>query len=116
MVGFLIAFKITIDMREITYEAKSQACNLCDALHRNIDDSFHSISFEIRKNGMIQVKVILTIYTVNYKEIIEDISTEFSALQESNCVLPFIVVLASADQNPLPHVVFRKRETMPREE
>lgn len=87
-------------------EVKYQACNLCDALHRNINDNFESVSFEILENGDIQYKVVLTKLTEQEKEYIDDLDVEFSALQERNCVLKPIVEIGN--NPPLRNIVYLK--------
>jgi hypothetical protein len=48
-------------MMEKSYRLKFHAGIICDALHRNIDDTFESVSFEIHSDGLVQVKIILDI-------------------------------------------------------
>lgn len=90
------------------YEIKLQASNLCDSLHRNIDDAFYSISFDFDKNNYIQVKIIMNGFIQKYKEEIEDISVEFSSLQKNDIVKPFIIVLKKENDTSLQHVVYRQ--------
>jgi hypothetical protein len=87
-------------------EVKYQTCNLCDALHRNINDNFESVSFEILDNGDIQTKVVLLELTGQEEDYIDDLIAEFSALQERNCVLKPIVEVK--DSLPLKNLVYRK--------
>ena len=89
-------------------EIKYQTCNLCDALHRNINDNFESVSFEILDNGDIQTKFILSELTEQEEEYIDDSIAEFAALQESNCVLKPIVELGSSTSPPLRNLVYQK--------
>lgn len=86
-------------------EIKYQACNLCDSLHRNINDNFRSVSFEILKNGNIQTKIILKKMTKQEKEYIDDLIAEFSAKQENDCVLKPIIAID--DSLPLKHIIFQ---------
>ena len=92
------------------YEIKLQACNLCDSLHRNINDAFDSVSFDIDENYDIQVKIVMNNSIEEYKEELEDISVEYSALQTTNNIKPFIVALATGDDSPLSNVVYRKKK------
>jgi hypothetical protein len=85
-------------------EIKYQACNLCDALHRNINDNFESISFEILDNGDIQTKIVLSELTEQEEEYIDDLIAEFSALQERDCVLEPIVEIGASP--PLRNIVY----------
>lgn len=87
-------------------EVKYQTCNLCDALHRNINDNFESVSFEILDNGDIQTKIVLMELTGQEEEYIDDLIAEFSALQERNCVLKPIVEIG--DSPPLKNIVYQK--------
>lgn len=86
-------------------EVKYQACNLCDALHRNINDNFISVSFEILPSGDIQTKIVLKRMSHEEETYIEDIAFEFSALQLRDCVLPPIVAIGT-DSAPLKHIVY----------
>jgi hypothetical protein len=90
----------------ITIEEKYQACKLCDALCRNINDNFKSVSFEILDNGYIQYKVVLMELTEQEQEYIDDLDVEFSAAQERNCVLKPIVEIG--DSPPLKNIVYYK--------
>jgi hypothetical protein len=65
---------------------KYQACNICNALLRNINDNFISVSFDFVKDGEILVKIVLEKRTKVEDAYIDDIITEFAALQKSNCV------------------------------
>lgn len=85
---------------------KYQSCNLCDALHRNINDNFKSVSFEIIDNGDIQIKIVLSELTEQEEEYIDDLIAEFSALQERDCVLKPIVEIG--DSPTLRHLVYKK--------
>lgn len=88
-------------------EVKYQACNLSDALHRNINDNFENVSFEILGNGDIQIKVILNKKTEIEDDYIEDISTEFSAKQQTNCVLKPLVEIGE-NRLPFKNIVYWK--------
>ncbi|MBI2273954.1 MAG: hypothetical protein HYU70_09175 [Bacteroidetes bacterium] len=91
----------------ISYELKFQFCNLSDALHRNVTDNFESVSFNITKDNFIQVQVVLKEKTSTDMEYIDDFIAEFSALQETDNVLPPIV--KEKDKNlPLKYVVFQQ--------
>jgi hypothetical protein len=87
-------------------EVKYQTCNLCDALHRNINDNFESVSFEILDNGDIQTKVVLLEFSGQEEDYIDDLIAEFSALQERDCVLKPIVEVK--DGLPLKNLVYKK--------
>lgn len=90
----------------ITIEEKYQSCNLCDALHRNINDNFESVSFEILNNGDIKIKIVLSKLTEQELEYIDDLTAEFEAVQEKNCVSELIVEIG--DSSPLKNVVYHK--------
>jgi hypothetical protein len=87
-------------------EVKYQACNLSDALCRNINDNFESVSFEIIDNGDIQTKIVLSELTEQEEEYIDDLIAEFSALQERNCILKPIVDIGNSP--PLQNIVYQK--------
>lgn len=89
------------------YEIKYQACNLCDALHRNINDNFIHISFDISESGDIQVKIALKKITPVEDDLIDDIIGEFSAKQLSNCVLAPIIKVGE-NIPPLKHVIYKQ--------
>lgn len=88
-------------------EIKYQACNLCDALHRNINDNFKSVSFEILRSGDIQIKIVLEKLTEAEENYIEDISAEFLAKQQRDCVLKPVVEVGT-NIPPLKHTVYQK--------
>jgi hypothetical protein len=77
-------------------EVKYQTCNLVDALCRNINDNFKSVSFEINNNRDIQIKIVLSELTEREEEYIDDLVTEFEAVQERNCVLQPIIVVGNS--------------------
>ena len=88
-------------------EIKFQACNLCYAMLRNINDNFESVSFTICDDGDIQVKIILTKKSVVEEGYIDDLIAEFTAKQEGDKVrVPDIVV--GKNHQPLDNLVFRK--------
>lgn len=90
----------------IEVEVRYQACNLCDAICRNINDNFESVSFEIIDNGDIQTKIVLSELTEQEKEYIDDLIAEFSAKQENDCVLKPIVDIGNSP--PLKNLVYQK--------
>ncbi len=90
----------------IEVEVRYQACNLCDAICRNINDNFESISFEIIDNGDIQIKIILSALTQQEEDYIDDLIAEFSAKQENDCVLKPIVDIGN--NSPLKNLVYQK--------
>lgn len=89
-------------------EIKYQTCNLCDALHRNINDNFISVSFEILDNGDIQTKFVLSELTEQEEEYIGDLTAEFEAKQESDRVLRPIVKIGLSNNLPLRNLVYQK--------
>lgn len=95
------------------YETKLQACNLCDALHRNINDDFQSVSFDFDDKNDIQVKIVMNKNIEQNNELFEDISVEFSAVQMTDCVESFLVTLAKDDNLPLKNVVYRQGTVSP---
>jgi hypothetical protein len=88
-------------------EVKYQACNLCNALCRNINDNFKSVSFEIFNNGDIHIKIILEKRTEIEDEYINDMSAEFEASQQTNFVTT-IEVEVKTDSPPLQNIVYQK--------
>lgn len=89
-------------------EIKYQTCNLCDALHRNINDNFESVSFDILSNGDIRTKFILYELREQEKEYIDDLTTEFEAKQERDCILKPIIEVATNNNMPLRYIVYQK--------
>ena len=90
-------------MKEI--EVMCQVCNLSDALCRNINDNFKSVSFELTDNGEIQTKIILHRLTEQEKEFIEDIMAEFTASQNYDCILKPIVEIGHS--TALKNIVYQ---------
>lgn len=95
-------------MTSESYEIKYQFCNLSNALHRNINDNFNSISFEIDTTGEIQVKIVLLNQTPVELDYIDDLMCEFSALQESD-IVKMAIVTVDSNSLPLENVVFARR-------
>lgn len=86
---------------------KFQACNICDAMLRNINDNFLSVSFEMLNGGDVQVKFILEKQTKVEDNYIDDLVAELAALQSSNCVrIPQVEV--GANKLPLKNIVYQK--------
>jgi hypothetical protein len=90
------------------YEVKFQYINLRDALIRNLNDNFISVSFEIIDGGDVQTQFILSAVTETEMGYIADIMAEFSLHQFKNTVLPPKIVLNSYTVF-LENVVFSKR-------
>lgn len=90
----------------IEEEVRYQACNLCEAICRNINDNFDSVSFEIIGNGDIQTKIVVSEFTEQEGEYIDDLIAEFSAKQENDCVLKPIVDIGNSP--PLKNLVYQK--------
>lgn len=87
-----------------------QKSNLADALVRNINDNFISVSFDVAKNGFIQIRIIVEEYTSVEEDYIEDIAGEFTASQESD-ILEDIEIVVNKDSRPLRHIVFNRNQT-----
>ena len=87
-------------------EVKYQACALNEALIRNINDNFESVSFEIIDNGDIQTKIVLFELTEQEEEYIDDFIAEFTAKQEKDCVLSPIIEVGGS--SPLKYIVYQK--------
>lgn len=90
-------------INEIIY----QTCNICNALLRNINDNFESVSFDFLINDEILVKVVLEKRTEVEDNYIEDLITEFAALQESNRVKKPQVEIGS-HHSTLRNLVYKK--------
>lgn len=90
----------------IEIEVRYQACNLCDAICRNINDNFESVSFELTDNGDIQTKIVLSELTEQEEEYIDDLIAEFSVKQKNDCVLKPIVEIGNSP--PLKNIVYQK--------
>lgn len=89
-------------------EVKYQACNLCDALHRNINDNFISVSFDVLRGGNLLVKIILAKRTTVEDDYIYDMSVEFSAAQQRDCVRKVQVEIGE-NHKPLRNLVYQRR-------
>jgi len=89
-------------------EVKYQTCALAEALIRNINDNFESVSFEILDNGDVQTKIVLFDLTEQEDEYVDDLMAEFSAKQENDCVLKPIVEIG--DSPPLKNLVYQKEK------
>jgi hypothetical protein len=94
-------------MIEVT-KVEYQTCNLSQAMIRNINDHFISVSFDFLKGGDINVRIILRQLTKNEENYIEDIMAEFSSSQKSNCVRS-PEVLVGEDMLPLKNLVYKQR-------
>jgi hypothetical protein len=86
-------------------EVKSQACALNEAMHRNINDNFKSVSFDFIDNGDIITKIVLSELTKKEEEYIDDLIAEFSAKQNNDCILKPIVEIG--DCPPLKYIVYQ---------
>ena len=93
-------------MNDNDYEVKYQACNLSDALHRNVNDNFESVSFRLLNDGHIDLRIVLKSRTYTEDEYIEDITVEFSALQSTNCVNR-AEILVGKNNYPLENIVYK---------
>ena len=93
-------------MIENNLEIKYQSCLLIDALHRNINDRFYSVSFEIY-GSEVQVKIILSKRTVIEDEYIDDLMAEFIARQDIKDIRKSIVDIGQKSI-PLANIVYQK--------
>lgn len=88
-------------------EVKYQTCNISNALLRNINDNFISVSFDFEGNNYLVVKVVLVKRTEKEDGYIEDMIAEFSALQESDSVRK-VLVEVGVEHFPLQNLVYQK--------
>ena len=93
-------------MIENNLEIKYQSCLLMDALHRNINDRFYSVSFEIY-GSEVQVKIILSKRTDVEDEYIDDLMAEFIARQDIKDIRKAIVDVGQKS-TPLANIVYQK--------
>ena len=84
---------------------KYHAGILCDSLHRNINDNFVSVSFEILRDGTIKIKIVLKSKTNIEIEYINDISAEFEAVQGIDN-LSEVEIVVDKYALPLVHIVY----------
>lgn len=91
------------DSNEIEY----QSCNISNAMLRNVNDNFISVSFDFLSNRDILIKVILEKKTVIEDNYIEDMITELAALQESDCVQKPLVEVG-CQHTPLQNLVYQQ--------
>lgn len=96
------------DINEIKY----QTCNLCNAMLRNVNDNFISVSFDFDWNNDILVKVILEKRTEIENSYIEDMISEFSASQQSDCVIKPQVEVGNK-HSPLLNIVYQQGLKLP---
>jgi len=92
------------------YEIKAQVCELADALCRNINDNFKSVSLEVYDNKKVLVRIILSKKTEVEMEYIEDLEFEFETQFENNARyndLIDIEVVLVGEKPPLPHIVYQ---------
>ncbi|HJD76635.1 MAG TPA: hypothetical protein K8W04_11370 [Bacteroides reticulotermitis] len=85
-----------------------QMSNLVAALVRNINDNFINISFDVAKNGCVQVRIILEEHTAIEEEYIEDIAGEFTASQKFD-ILEEVEIVVNKDIGPLRYIVFNRK-------
>jgi hypothetical protein len=95
-------------MNSDSYEVKYQYCNLCDALHRNINDNFESVSFDIDTRGEIQVQVVLLSQTSVELDYIDDLMCEFFASQQRD-IVKMAIVTVDSNRLPLENIVYARR-------
>lgn len=88
-------------------DIKLQTCNICDAMLRNMNDNFKSVSFDYFNHGDIQLKIILKAKTEIEDDYIEDMVTEFSALQQFNIVLKPQIMIGN-EHKPLKYLVYQE--------
>jgi hypothetical protein len=86
-----------------------QSCNLSQALLRNINDNFISVSFSVLMTGEILVKIVLEQQSEKELEYIDDLMAEFSSIQTLNCVLP-VNVHIGLDILPSEHLVYTRKK------
>ncbi len=88
-------------------EIKFQTSNICDALLRNINNNFLSVSFNISIGKAIDVKIILEKKTEVEDGYIEDFFAELSAAQQSDRTIE-VRVEVGGDFLPLEYLVYSK--------
>jgi hypothetical protein len=89
----------------ITEQIKKITSELCQAMLRNVNENFDSVSFDVLPDNDIQVRVILKNGTEKEEELIDDLIAEFSALQESDIIRP--AQICSLEEAPLPFLVYK---------
>ena len=89
-------------------DIKYQTSNICNAMLRNINDNFISISFDFVSNDDILVKVILEKRTEVEDNYIDDMIAELVASQQSDCVRKPKVEVGN-HHLPLPNLVYKKK-------
>jgi len=87
-------------------EVEYQTCILSDALHRNINDNFESVSFEFLENGDVRAKIVLSKLTEAEEDYIHDLIGEFEAAQVDTWVAESLIEVG--ESLPLTHLVYRK--------
>jgi len=94
-------------MKNRIIEIKYQTSNLCDALLRNINDNFVSVSFDFVGNNDVLVKVILAKRTEVEDSYIDDMSAEFAASQLRDCVRK-VQVEVGKHHLPLQNLIYQR--------
>ena len=95
-------------MRDKIIEIQYQTCNLCYALLRNINDNFINVSFDFVDHDSIVVKVVLSKRTDVEDGYIDDMSAEFTALQQRFDCVRKIQVEVGKHHVPLQNLVYHK--------
>jgi len=88
-------------------EIKYQISNICNALLRNINNNFISVSFDFVSNDDTLVKVILEKKTEVEDDYIEDMIAELAASQQSDCVKKPQIEVGN-QHTPLRNLVYQK--------
>lgn len=99
-------------MKVIDNEINLQKSNLINALQRNINHNFSSVSFDFTKDGIIQIKVILNNKTDIELDLINDISAEFTAVQNKDNVDDFLIVIEEEDSFPLKFLIYKSNSSL----
>lgn len=89
-------------------EIKYQTSNICNAMLRNINANFISVSFDFVSNDDILVKVILEKRTEVEDNYIDDMIAELAASQQSDCVRKPKVEVGN-QHSPLRNLVYQKK-------
>ncbi len=92
-------------MNENEIEMMFHACNVCQALVRNISNNFLSVSFALTRSKLIDLKISLESATLTDYNLIEDFVAELSALYEYDCVGNVLIVEGS-EHLPLSNLVY----------
>jgi hypothetical protein len=98
-------------MIDVNYDVKLVFCSLCQAMLRNINNNFKSVSFDIF-NGNVKVKVVLFQIDDDDESLIKDMMAELSSMSETNNILT-AQIETDAGQDYCRYLLYRSSGELP---